>query len=649
MNKEERNAILRAKIAYARSVYETKHKDDEARNLDFYRGRQWQEGEWPEMEQPVVNICLPVVRTIIPSTFYQNPKIYCTPQAPQYATGAKILGAALNCEFDALSGKKKVRSSLRDSLISRFGCLKVGWVHREKEVPITDEEFTEQFDTLILESVMAAATGSVNAPDPNEIAEAIPKTKPQVIKDEPFMKRVSPKNIAIDPGCTDLDLLEEQDGYVVEWYPLALSVIKTDTRFKESVVKRLKGDQVEGYDEFRKAVETFEDAKVQTLEEITYYEGGKVKCKIFAHGEDEPLYENGDLEIFPYEFLLNIEIPDEPAGMPEVEMLVDHQRQLNRLRSIQFSHTLKALRKYLVEEGVAQDMDAFKTQLKTPVDGGFVTVTNINGVQALPDIPLPQDVFRLLGDIMHDVEFMTQLSRYAMGGQPDFKRLATEVQATTMGAGAIMSDRLMMVTDFVERVVTKLMKFMQKYMTEDKWADLTGEDVSQIRPFLGYYENPGDEASFKWNTDARIVTNPNPMAVSTDGQEISALRYGRKDIQGDYRVKISIGSTIRQDDNVMRQQALDLFNLAAGSNAAPMINIVKLFSDLLEAFGKTNPQEYISQAPPMMPPQPGMEPPPGEGAPPALDQFTRSSAALPHLMGRSYDTDDMLRGPKQLA
>lgn len=649
MNKDEKNAILRAKIAYAREHYESNYKSDEERNLEFYRGRQWGKEEWPEMEKPVVNICLPVVRTIIPSTFYQNPKIYVQPQAPQFATGAKILGAGLNCEFSELNGKKKVRSVLRDSLICRIGCLKTGWVHREEDVPISKEEFDSTLDAMILQSEMAAARNPTVPPvSYNDIAASIPKTKPQVIKDSPYMKRVSPKDIFIDPGCKDLELLAEQDGYVVEQYDLSLSVIKTDPRFKESVVKRLKGNKVEGYDEFRKNVEKFEDAKCQTLEEITYYEKSKVKCKIFAHGEEEPLYENEDLKIFPYDFLVNIEIPDEVNGEPEVGLLISQQRQINRMQSIEFSRALMDVRKYLVSSQVAQDMDKFKRQLKAPVDGGFVEVDDMQGIAPLPAIMQSQDGGRLKREIMGDVEYMTQLSRYAMGGQPDFKRLATEVQATSMGAGAIMSDRLMNVTDFVERVVTKLMMFMQKYMTEEKWAELTSEDVSQIRPFLGYYQDPQNQDSFQWNTNARIITNPNPDAVDTGGQEMSALRYGSQDIQGDYRVKIHIGSTIRQDDQVMRQQSLDLFNLAVGSPAAAMFNIPKLFTDLLEAFGKPNPQEYLNQMPPQAPPvPPGM---PGEVPPEGgqVEQYQRSQAAVPGMMGRSYDGADMLRGPKQV-
>ena len=654
MNKSEKNAILRAKIAYAKEWYKSNYEAAAERNLDFYRGKQWGEGEWPEMEQPVVNICLPIVRTILPSIFYQSPKIYTKPETPNDAVGAKIMGAALNSEFDSLGVKKKVRSAIRDCLTSRFGCIKTGWDRREEDVPITDEEFTSQFDPLILEATMAEAQGATGVPSPDDIAEMIPKTKPQVIEDAPFVDRISPKNIYIDPGCTDLDKLAKQDGYVVEQYSWALSVIKTDPRFKESVVKRLKGDRAEGYDEFRKKVEQFEDAKTQTLEEITYYEGGKPKVKIFAHGEDEPLYENDDIEIFPYEFLVNTEVPDDVNGMSEIELVTDHQRQLNRMRSIDFSHALKNLRKYLLGSGAAQDMEKMKRQLKQPIDGGFVEVDDINQIAPLPDLPQSQDVGRLEQNIMRDVEFMTQLSRYAMGGQPDVKRLATEVQATTMGSGAIMSDRLASVADFVERVVTKLMKFMQKYMTEDKWAILTGEDVSSIRPFLGHYTDPQDESSFQWGTGARIFNMPNPESVDTQGQEVSGLRYGPQDIQGNFRVKVTVGSTIRQDDQVMRQQSLDLFNLAVGSPYAQMFNIPKLWTDLLEAFGKTNPQEYLAPPPPPMPMVPPEEEVPleagglsgGQGSP---DQFTRSAAAVPHMMNRSYNPDDMLRGPKQLA
>ena len=104
----------------------------------------------------------------------------------------------------------------------------------------------------------------------------------------------------------------------------------------------------------------------------------------------------------------------------------------------------------------------------------------------------------------------------------------------------------------------------------------------------------------------------------------------------------------------MRQQSLDLFNLAVGSPYAQMFNIPKLWTDLLEAFGKTNPQEYLAPPPPPMPMVPPEEEVPleagglsgGQGSP---DQFTRSAAAVPHMMNRSYNPDDMLRGPKQLA
>lgn len=602
LTKEEKFARVRDRIDLAERFRKDEGFDAKwHRLIDLYRGKTYLQDLGTE-DRISVNLAFSTVNVIAPSVAVNHPKITVSANKEGDQERALFVEAVINYLWRHHDYRKPFRTAVKDFLVIGHGWLKVGWRYVEQDRLMSENEYSDQYANAISELNTYAMQNPEMAgdlPTDEEVLSSIPSTMLEIVEDQPFVERISPFDMLIDPEATCL----EDAKWIAQRIVRPLAEVKADKRFRRGARQKLEADaglkvRWENDDE--------RDRYKDIVQRVTLYEyydlQGGTLC-VHAVGADDYLLEPTAMPYaygHPFVMLRNYDVPDHFYPMGDLEAVESLQEELNKTRTQMVNHRKRYARKYLFHE--RSFGPAGREALESDEDGRFVPVVDENRplnevVIPLPQVPLAPEMYNHSSIIEQDINTVSGVSEYARGQMPETRRTATEASIIADAGNARASDKLAMVELTIGEVAERIMMLMQQYMTAAQMVRITGQNGDDI-----------------------------------------FVAYTRDDIIGEYDFSVEGGSTQPLNETTRRQQAVSLMN-ALGPLVGAVIDPAELAKYVLTyGFGVKDPEKFLMQQVPMgpegpMPPdQAGMAPPAmtgGMGPAPIPEQVFEATGGVP--------------------
>ena len=581
------------------------------RMVDLYRGKHWPKTTGNE-DLIAVNIAFSTVNVIAPAVSVNHPKIVVVPNKPEDEDRAAFVEAVVNHLWRHHDFRTPFRRSVKDFLIFGHGWLKVGWNFLEQERQLGEAERDELFAEATLESDVFAMENPEMAgdlPDYDQMLASVPSTSMTVVEDQPFVERVSPYDIYIDPEATCV----EDAKWIAQRMVVSLEEAKKDKRYKPSARKNLEATSILNpmfAPTDRQETNMYLRGVIERTVIYEFYDIANNTISVLAKDTDEFLVDPMPMPYAygqPFVMLRNYDVPDHFYPMGDLEAIESLQLELDKTRSQLMNARKRYARKYLYHERSFGPEG--REALESDDDGRLVPVVDENKplsevVVPMPQIPLSPEIYNLSSIIEQDINTVSGVSEYARGSMPEIRRTATEASIIADAQNARAADKLATIEIGIGHLARRVIQLMQQYMT--------GEQMAQ---------------------------------VSAAGGETLFVPYSRDDIVGEYDFSVEGGSTQPMNETIRKQQAVSLMNAVA-----PLVGIVidpaVLAKYVLQTgFGVKNPEKFIMQ-PQQQTPQDaeaaqaeaGAAPMPFGGAPipegPDMGAFAPTGGVPPELLAQ---------------
>tara|TARA_Y100000310_G_scaffold289243_1_gene315508 strand:- start:1165 stop:3066 length:1902 start_codon:yes stop_codon:yes gene_type:complete len=608
---------------YTRRLERTRRwREDQAydrtwwRLIDLYRGKHWAETTRSRSDLIAVNLAFSTINVIAPSVAVNHPKIVVSANDEGNSDRAAFVEAVVNHLWRHHDFRKPFRRAVKDFLIFGHGWVKTGWKFLEQETSLAEAErdlLMQQARLEVDEFALESPDLSGALPTDEEINANLPETAMMVIEDQPFVERISPFDVFVDPEATCMD----DARWIAQKIVRPLEDAQKDQRYKPSVRKRLDADAgvnpqyVSQYENERNRV--LDEDRVTIWE---FYDIAENTMSVFSENSDGFLVDPVPMPYAygqPFVMIRNYDIPDLFYPMGDLESIESLQLELDKTRSQLMNDRKRYARKYLYHE--RSFGPAGREALESDEDGRLVPVLDENKslsdvVIPMPQSPISPEIYAYSEIIENDINTVSGVSEYARGAMPEIRRTATEASIIADAQNARAADKLAIIEISISEMGRRVIQLMQQFMTGDEMA-----------------------------------------RVSKKGGESLWVPYSRDDILGEYDFSVEAGSTQPMNDTIRKQQAVSLLNAIAplvGTVIDPTALAVHVLED---GFGIKDPQKFIMQQGPPPPPgdvpvdeaaaleggplppggPPVPEPPPGAGVPPV---FAPTGGVPPELMAQ---------------
>ena len=608
---------------YTRRLERTRRwREDQAydrtwwRLIDLYRGKHWAETTRSRSDLIAVNLAFSTINVIAPSVAVNHPKIVVSANDEVNSDRAAFVEAVVNHLWRHHDFRKPFRRAVKDFLIFGHGWVKTGWKFLEQETSLAEAErdlLMQQARLEVDEFALESPDLSGALPTDEEINANLPETAMMVIEDQPFVERISPFDVFVDPEATCMD----DARWIAQKIVRPLEDAQKDQRYKPSVRKRLDADAgvnpqyVSQYENERNRV--LDEDRVTIWE---FYDIAENTMSVFSENSDGFLVDPVPMPYAygqPFVMIRNYDIPDLFYPMGDLESIESLQLELDKTRSQLMNDRKRYARKYLYHE--RSFGPAGREALESDEDGRLVPVLDENKslsdvVIPMPQSPISPEIYAYSEIIENDINTVSGVSEYARGAMPEIRRTATEASIIADAQNARAADKLAIIEISISEMGRRVIQLMQQFMTGDEMA-----------------------------------------RVSKKGGESLWVPYSRDDILGEYDFSVEAGSTQPMNDTIRKQQAVSLLNAIAplvGTVIDPTALAVHVLED---GFGIKDPQKFIMQQGPPPPPDdvpadeaaaleggplppggpPVPEPPPGAGVPPV---FAPTGGVPPELMAQ---------------
>ena len=571
------------RLELARKWREHEGYDETWRRLaDLYRGKHWPSSTATQSDLITVNLAFSTINVIAPSVSVNHPKIVVQANQPDDQDRAVFVESVVNHLWRHHDFRSPFRRAVKDFLVFGHGWLKVGWRFTEQDRAIGDAERDELYSQQVAEADQAAMDMpdlAGDLPTDDDIAANLPSTMLTVVEDQPFVERVSPFDVFVDPEATCMDDV----AWIAQRIVRPLEEVQADKRYKPSVRKRLSADAGldSSYQDPLDQSQFADEADRVTLYE--FYDVASNTMSVCAEHGDEFLLDPTPMPYAfgqPFVMLRNYDIPDRFYPLGDLESIESLQLELDKTRSQLMNDRKRYARKYLYHERSFGPEG--REALESDQDGRFVPVVDENKplsdvVMPLPQVPVSPEIYNYSQIITEDINVVSGVNEYSRGQMPEIRRTATEASIIADASNARAADKLAIVEIAIGQIARRVLQLMQQYMT--------GEAMARV--------------------------------ASRDGTDLF-VEYSRPDIVGEYDFSVEGGSTQPINDTIRKQQAVSLLN-AIGPMIGTVIDPAQLAVHVLrEGFNIKNPEKFLMQQQPPAGPEGGAPPP--EGGAPLPDQ-----------------------------
>jgi len=528
------------------------------RMIDLYRGKHWPQTTSNE-DLIAVNIAFSTINVIAPSVSVNHPKIVVTPNKPEDEDRSAFVEAVVNHLWKHHDFRSPFKRAVKDFLIFGHGWIKVGWKFVEQERALSDSER----DVYLDEAIMEADTFAMQNPDlagdlptDDDLMANLPSTEMTIVEDQPFVERVSPFDILVDPEATCMD----DAKWIAQRVIRPLDEAQADKRYKPSARRKLSADATVT-DALQNPAR--DDRYVSDAERVIiweYYDIMDNTMSVLADSGDEFLVDPTPMPYAygqPFVMIRNYDVPDFFYPMGDLEAIESLQEELDKTRSQLVNARKRYGRKYLYHERSFGPEG--REALESEQDGRFVPVVDENKplsevIMPLPQIPLSPEVYNTSSIIENDINVVSGVSEYARGQMPEIRRTATEASIIADAGNARAADKLAIVELSIGMIARRVIQVMQQFMTGEQMAH-----------------------------------------VAANGGENLFIPFNREDIIGEYDFSVEAGSTQPMNDTIRKQQAVSLLNAMA-----PLIGTVVDPAEIAKhvlsyGFGINDPDRYMIQ------------------------------------------------------
>lgn len=575
---------------------------------DLYRGKHWPRTTASREDMIAVNLAFSTVNVIAPSVSVNHPKVVVSPTKPEDQDRAAFVEAVVNYLWRHHDFKKPFRRAVKDFLIFGHGWIKVGWKFLEQERMLGDAERESLFGEAVVETDMFAEERpdlAAGLPTDEQIEASIPQTAMTVVEDQPFVERISPFDLYVDPEATCI----EDAKWIAQRITRRLEDAKSDKRYKAAARKALTADST--------VFPMYDTAERQEREEylreedrvviFEFYDVSENTMSVFSMTGDDFLVDPIPMPYAygqPFVMLRNYDIPDYFYPMGDLESIESLQLELDKTRSQMMNARKRYARKYLYHERSFGPEG--REALESDQDGRLVPVVDENKslnevVVPMPQTPLSPEVYNMSEIVENDINTVSGVSEYSRGQMPEIRRTATEASIIADAGNARAADKLAIIEIGISHIARRVLQLIQQFMT--------GEQMAR---------------------------------VSARSGEDLFVRYTRDDITGEYDFSVEGGSTQPINDTIRKQQAVSLMNAVA-----PLIGVVidpaALARYVLQqGFDVKDPDKFIMQQPQQAPTPEGAPPGapqggmgiPEPGGPPGLGAFAPTGGVPPELVAQ---------------
>ena len=537
------------------------------RMIDLYRGKHYK--GVTEEDRLLVNIAFATINVVAPSVSISYPKITVNARKYEDSDKAVLTESIVNYWWKHYECQKEFKRAVRDFLICGHGWIKTGYRFVEEE-KVVQANF-DSYDELVSD-----------APESNAESELIIK------EDRPFIERISPFDIFVDPDATTM--------YDIKWIAQRvrrpLPDVKKDKRYNSVARNEAAPSHYSKYAQDGYAPRRSNDPNDSYVEIWEWYDIDRNTMSVFCEGSDKFLINPTDIPFkfgHPFVMIRNYDVPEYFYPMGELEAIEPLQQELNATRTQMMNHRKRFSRKWLYKES-AFDADG-RAALESDEDNVMVPVISeesiSNVVGPMPAVISPPEFYNQSNLISSDIDRVSGVSEYMRGGLPEIRRTATEAGIIQDNANARASEKLAIVELSIAEIAKRLVILAQQYMTGQQAVRIAGQEAEPL-----------------W------------------------LEFDRDYIQGEFDFEVEGGSTQPVNESFRRQMAMQVVDAMAPFASAGIIDMPKLASFVLQqGFGIRSGASFIIQpqmpaqqitpqgAPPpeaMMPPEGGM-PPSGAG------------------------------------
>lgn len=574
------------------------YDDNWRRWIDLYRGYQY-EGAKTTNDRLIINIVFATVNVLVPAVSINNPKFTISARKPDTQAQAMLTQEILNYLWQVHKYQQDFRLAVLDFIVIGHGWNKVGykWIKEPESKKAEDDASNAALDSEAYEEGV----------DDREDKEGNTESELIVDDDRPFVERISPFDIFVDPDARH----PKEMRWIAQrtWRPLA--DVQVDSRYSATARKKVGARSWSRWSDTNADgdARSGDTTPAQTLQYAEIFEFYDIKrgtvATLSVDSSDDSTADGGFLikpEKMPYasghpfEMIRNYEVPDHFYPVGDIEQIESLQLELNETRNQMMNHRKRFARKWLYEKD-AFDRDGV-TALESDVDNAMIPVISDGDpakvIAPVPAVITPPEFYNQSDMISTDMDRVSGVSDYQRGAQTAIKRTATEAAMIQDASNSRAQDRLAKIEESLARIGCRIVQLMQQY--------LTGKHVARITSIPGA----------AW------------------------LEYDKDYIKGEFDYSVQGGSTEPQNETFKRQSAMQLVDASMPFLDAGVADPVKLYRKVLEGFGITDPTGYIqpqalgegSETPPngeqpALPPGPppvmegpGGPPPGGSGGPP---------------------------------
>jgi hypothetical protein len=524
------------------------------RLVDLYRGKHF--SNWEAMsggDRIAVNIVFATINVIAPSISVNHPKLVVWSQKNEDSTKAVIVEAAVNYWWKRYGYQPEVALAVKDFLVIGHGWLKVGWRYVEEQKAA--QPMSQGGDDATPAGVDEKAA---DEPD-SESADNEPEF--EVSEDRPFVERVSPLDIFVDPEAKTL----AEAKWIAQKIVKPIEEVRRDKKYRAAGRRALKPDSQLNPDwrgVFDDNDPNADDVKRCTLWE--FYDMQQGTMCVFSNLGDELLldpikqpYQFGH----PFVMLRNYEVPDYFYPMGDVEALEPLQLELDKTRTQMMNHRKRYDRKWLFRQSAFDP--AGINALNTDQDNMLVPVADettplAEVMHPIPQTPVAPEFYNYLESIEGDIDRVSGVSEYQQGQAPEIRRTATEASMIQDATNSRVAEKLVTVEHVMGSIAHRIIQLAQQYMTQDQEVRIMGKNGFPI-----------------WTP------------------------FTRDDVQGDFDFEVEAGSTQPLNEQNRRQQALQLLQTFTPYASSGLVNVHELIRyTLAYGFQIKQPDRFLMGAAP---------------------------------------------------
>jgi len=526
---------------------EEQYDDLWRRMIDMYRGKHYH--SYSEEDRLLVNLAFATINVIWPGVSVNNPKVVVTARKADNAAQAVFAEAIVNYWWQRYGCQNHFRTAVKDYLIMGHGWLKTGYRFVEK-----DRTEYEDSDDLADKS-----------------AESYTETEIIITEDRPYVERISPFDMFVDPDATSIDNMR----WIAQRIRRPLNAVKSDKRYNAQARAQAAPSHYSKWagDEHKRPRRSSnpEDAYVEIWE---FYDLDKKKMSVFCDGSDQFLVSPMDIPFsfgHPYVFIANYTVPEHFYPIGDLEAIEPLQMELNETRTQIMNHRKRFSRKWLYKES-AFDAEG-RNALESDEDNVLVPVVSEEPlgsiIAPMPAIVNPPELYNLSDLISGDINRVSGVTEYQRGSVSEIRRTATEAGIMADAANARVSDKLARVEQSIGEIGRRLIALAQQYLTGEHSVRILGTTHQQA-----------------W------------------------LTFDKDYITGDFDFTVEGGSTQPLNESFRRQTALQLVDAMAPFVQMGVVDPQRLVSYILQyGFGIKDPTMFVAAPPPP-------EAPPGPPSPP---------------------------------